>query len=149
MSRLNHKIGTTMIKNILVAMDGSKNSIRALSNTIALAKQTDAEITGLFVVQAFPTELGLVRTVLGKSREKHYKHFMSIAKSMCTKKKVKFLDAIEFGEEGPTIVSFAQKNNYDVIVIGSRGMGKIGELFLGSTSNYVVHSSKIPVLIIK
>jgi len=149
MSRVNYKIDTTMIKNILVALDGSKNSVRALSNAIALAKQTDATITGLFVIQAFPTEMGLSRTILGKSLEKHYKHFMSIAKSMCTKKKVKFVDAIEFGEEGKTIVSIAEKNNYDLIVIGSRGMGKIGELFLGSTSNYVVHSSKIPVLVIK
>lgn len=138
-----------MFKKILVPLDGSKNSIRALSNAIVLAKQTGAAITGLFVIQAFPTEMGLSKTVLGKSLEKHYKHFMSIAKSMCAKKKVKFLDTIEFGEEGSTIVSVAEENNYDMIVIGSRGMGKIGELFLGSTSNYVVHSSKIPVLIIK
>jgi nucleotide-binding universal stress UspA family protein len=56
---------------------------------------------------------------------------------------------VENGEECRTIVSFAHKNNFDLIVIGSRGMGKVGEFFLGSTSNYVVHSSKIPVLIIK
>ncbi|MFQ5475503.1 MAG: universal stress protein [Nitrosopumilus sp.] len=138
-----------MIKNILVALDGSKNSIRALSNAIQLAKQTDASITGLSVIQAFPTEMGVVRTVVGNALSKHYKHFMSIAKMMCTKKDVEFLDVIEYGEEGRTIVSFAQKNNFDLIVIGSRGMGALGKLFLGSTSNYVIHSSKIPVLIIK
>jgi len=138
-----------MIKKILVALDGSKNSIRALSHAITLAKQTDASIIGLSVIQAFPTEMGLVRTIVGKMLSKHYKQFMAIAKRMCTKKNVKFLDSIEFGEEGRTIVSFADKNNVDLIVIGSRGMGKMGELFLGSTSNYVMHSSKIPVLIIK
>jgi len=68
---------------------------------------------------------------------------------MCTKKGIKFLDVVEFGEEGQTIVSFADHNNFDLIVIGSRGMGKLGEVFLGSTSNYVMHSSKIPVMIIK
>jgi len=138
-----------MIKKILVPLDGSKNSIRALSNAIILAKQTGASITGLSVIQAFPTEMGLVRTVVGKILSKHYKQFMAIAKGMCTKKNVEFLDFIEFGEEGRTIVSFAVKNNMDLIVIGSRGMGKLGELFLGSTSNYVMHLSKIPVLIIK
>lgn len=138
-----------MIKKILVALDGSKSSIRALSHAIQIAKQNNASITGLSVIQSYPTELGLLRTVLGKALEKRYKRFMSIAKSMCTKKKVDFIDLIEFGVEGPTIVSIAEKNDYDMIVIGSRGMGKLGELFLGSTSNYVVHSSKIPVLIIK
>lgn len=138
-----------MIKNILVPLDGSKNSIRALKNAIQLAKQTDASITGISVIQSFPTEMGLVRTIVGKALSKHYKRFMPIAKAMCTKGKVEFLDVIEYGEEGRTIVSFAQKNNFDLIVIGSRGMGALGELFLGSTSNYVMHSSKIPVLIIK
>lgn len=138
-----------MIKKILVALDGSKNSIRALSNAIVLAKQTDASITGIFVIQAFPTEMGLIRTMVGKALGKHYKRFMPIAKAMCTRKNVDFLDMIEYGEEGRTIVSFAQKNNFDLIVIGSRGMNSIKEIFLGSTSNYVVHSSKIPVLIVK
>jgi len=138
-----------MIKKILVALDGSQNSIRALSNAIQLAKQTGASITGIFVIQAFPTEMGLMRTIVGRALSKHYKHFIQIAKAMCTKKNIKFLDVVEYGEEGRTIVSFAHKNNFDFIVMGSRGMGKLGELFLGSTSNYVVHSSKIPVLIIK
>ena len=138
-----------MIKKILVALDGSKNSIRALNNAIQLAKQTGASITGISVIQAFPTEMGLVKTVIGKTLNKHYKHFMQIARAMCTKKGVEFFDVVEYGEEGRTIVSFAQKNNFNLIVIGSRGMGKVRELFLGSTSNYVIHSSKIPVLIVK
>ena len=138
-----------MIKKILVALDGSKNSSRALSKAIQLATQTDASIKGISVIQSFPTEMGLVRTNVGKALDKHYKHFMSTAKMMCTKKNVKFSSVIKFGEEGKTIVSYAHKKNYDLIVIGSRGMGTLSELFLGSTSNYVVHSSKIPVLIIK
>ena len=142
--KINHSF-----KKILVALDGSKNSIRALSNTIQLAKQTGASITGMFVIQAFPTEMGLMRTVVGKALSKHYKHFMQTAKTLCTKKDVSFRGMVQYGEEGKTIVSFAHKNNFDLIVVGSRGMGKLGELFLGSTSNYVVHSSKIPVLIIK
>ena len=136
-------------KKILVALDGSKNSIRALSNAIQLAKQTDASITGIFVIQAFPNEMGLMRTVVGKTLSKHYKHFMETSKAMCTKKDVSFRSIVRHGEEGKTIVSFAHKYNFDLLVVGSRGMGSIKAIFLGSTSNYVVHSSKIPVLIIK
>lgn len=137
------------MKKILVALDGSKNSIRALGAAIELAKNSGATITGFSVIQAYPTELGLLRTFIGKRMSQKYKNFFRIAKMMCTKKQVPFLDVIEFGEEGKTIVSFAHKNNFDLIVIGSRGLGKIKEVFLGSTSNYVLHSSKIPVLVVK
>jgi nucleotide-binding universal stress UspA family protein len=136
-------------KKILVALDGSKNSIRALRKAIELANQANSSITGITVIQVAPSETTIIRTVIKKALIKHYKNFSKIAKRMCTKNGVNFLDVVEFGEEGSTIVSFAQKNNFDLIVMGSGGLGKIGEIFLGSTSNHVVHLSKIPVLIVK
>jgi len=60
-----------------------------------------------------------------------------------------FYEKILHGDEGTKIVKFAHDKNLDVIVIGSRGMGSMQEFFLGSTSNYVMHQSKIPVLIVK
>jgi len=138
-----------MIQRILVALDGSKNSIRALRNAIQIANQTESLIIGILVIQSFPTGMGLMKTRTGKEVSKHSKQIMQTAKAMCARKRVKFFETVEYGEEGKTIVSFAQKNEIDLIAIGSRGMGKVGEIFLGSTSNYVVHSSKIPVLIVK
>jgi nucleotide-binding universal stress UspA family protein len=137
------------IKKILVALDGSKNSLRALTESIKLAKQTKASITGIFVIQAFPTETGIIRNVIGNVLSKKSKNFLSMAKSKCKKNNIEFFDVTEFGHEGQTIVSFAEKNKYDIIVIGSRGMGIIKETFLGSTSHYVVHTTKLPVLIVK
>ncbi|MDH3677107.1 MAG: universal stress protein [Nitrosopumilus sp.] len=137
------------VKKILVALDGSKNSLRALTESIKLAKQTKASITGIFVIQAFPTEMGIIRTVIGNVLSKKSKNFLSIAKSRCKKNNIEFFDVTEFGHEGQTIVSFAEKNKYDIIVIGSRGMGIIKETFLGSTSHYVVHTTKLPVLVVK
>ena len=136
-------------KKLLVALDGSKNSLRALNKAIDLAKLLNSAITGIFVIQAFPTEMGVVRTVIGKALSKKSKNFMSIAKAKCKKNNVEFFDFIEYGDEGQTIVSFAEKNHYDMIVIGSRGMGIIKETFLGSTSSHVVHATKIPVLVVK
>ena len=60
-----------MIKNILVALDGSKNSIRALRNAIQFAKQADASITGIFVIHSFPSEMGVIRIMVRKAMSKH------------------------------------------------------------------------------
>ena len=46
-------------------------------------------------------------------------------------------------------MDIAERKNFDLVVIGSRGMGAAKEIFLGSTSNYVLHKSKKPVLIVK
>jgi hypothetical protein len=78
-----------------VALDGAKNSIRALSNGIQRVKQNDVSIIWLSVIQAFATEVSLTRTIVGKKLTIHYKHFMSIAKKMRTKKNVKFMAIVK------------------------------------------------------
>lgn len=53
------------------------------------------------------------------------------------------------GNPALAILDCATKNNCDLIVMGSRGMGAIKELMLGSVSHHVVQQAKIPVLIVK
>ncbi len=75
--------------------------------------------------------------------------FMAKAKKRSAQNGILFDDDIVYGEEGPKIINFATSKSYDIIIIGSRGMSPLKEAFLGSTSNYVLHKSKIPVLIVK
>jgi nucleotide-binding universal stress UspA family protein len=74
---------------------------------------------------------------------------MSKAKIHCGQNGILFVDDITYGDEGPKIINYADNKAYDIIVIGSRGMSSIKEAFLGSTSNYILHKSKVPVLIVK
>ena len=53
------------------------------------------------------------------------------------------------GSPGSEIVKIAQQGKFDMIVIGARGVGGAKEKFLGSTSNYVMHKTKVPVLVVK
>lgn len=137
------------LKKILVPMDGSKNSLRALDKAISLAKQSGSFITGIFVIQNSPSELSTFRALLKKDMNKQYANIAKKAQEICSKNGIDFIDTIEFGKEGPGIVSYAKKNNFDLIVMGSRGLGSMSEIFFGSTSNYVMHESKLPVLIVK
>jgi nucleotide-binding universal stress UspA family protein len=136
-------------KQILVPLDGSKNAFRALDKSITLAKEMDAQITGIFVIQPFPSDTKIIKKMIEDALTKKTKNFMKVAKSKCEKNKVDFLDVIEYGHEGQAIVDFAKKYKFDLIVMGYRGMNPAKEAFLGSTSQFVVHVSKLPVLIVK
>jgi nucleotide-binding universal stress UspA family protein len=56
---------------------------------------------------------------------------------------------ILLGEPGPVIVEYANKEKFDLVVIGSRGLNVLQEMVLGSVSHKVVKRADCPVLIVK
>jgi len=144
-------MGNKKIKNILVPLDGSKNSIRGLDEAIYIARQTQATITGVFA-EYLPPVYVIHNLGLGKDFKKVAKKILESAKTRSAKNGILFkYKMIGSGDPGYDIIQFAhsRKKKFDLIVIGSRGIGSVKEFFLGSVSNYVVHKSKIPVLIVK
>ena len=137
------------IKKILVPLDGSKNSLRGLDEAIYLARQCQATITGLYVVPLAKPVTDSQISYLEKYLLNNSSKFMSKAKIRAAQNGIVFDDDVIYGDEGPKIINYSNKKLYDIIVIGSRGIGSIKEIFLGSTSNYVLHKSQIPVLIVK
>ena len=137
------------IKKILVPLDGSKNSLRGLDEAIYLARQCQAVITGLYVIPIFPRNLLDAIMPFQIHLTKEARKFMDNAKVRCGQKGIAFKSKIIFGSPTIEINEFSQKGKFDIIVIGSRGQSGLKEVFLGSTSNYVLHKSKIPVLIVK
>ncbi len=138
------------ISKILVPLDGSKNSIRGLETAITLAKSCGATITGFYAIYAPPhSEFRGIGSV-EKALNTQVKKFMNEAKILASKNGIGFKEKIARGEIGYNIVKAAQgKNKFDLIVIGSRGRSSTKEMFFGSVSNYVIHTSKIPVLVVK
>ncbi len=136
-------------KKILVPVDGSKNSTRGLERAIEIAKESKAEITGFYVFH-LPLLAGVNYTQKMKD-EAQIKAAKTIGSAMkCAQHAgASFKCKTAGGHTGSEIVKFAQSGKYDMIVIGARGMGGVREAFLGSTSNYVMHKTKIPVLIVK
>jgi len=137
------------IKKILVPLDGSANSFRGLDEAINLARQCQATITGYYVLPVSKPRVDEPISSLEKVFLDNAAKFMNKAKTRAAKKGILFYDRISYGDEGSKIVEFSKRNNFDLIVIGSRGRGSAKEVFLGSTSNYVMHKSKKPVMIIK
>ena len=137
------------IKKILVPLDGSANSFRGLDVAIHMARENHATITGLYVVGMAKPRTNEPISSLEKILLDNAQKIMKKAKLRAAKKGILFYDRVSYGNDGERIVDVAQKKNFDLIVIGSRGMGAAKEIFLGSTSNYVLHKSKKPVLIVK
>jgi len=140
------------IETILVPLDGSKNSVRGLDQAISLARQNQSTITGLFV-KSIPAVYVLHPIVfLGKGIDKAAKKILESAKIRAAKRGIMFKGVSKRGADpGFDIVQYAhdKKNKIDMIVIGARGMGFAREVLLGSISNYVIHKSKMPVLLVK
>lgn len=139
----------TKFNKILVPLDGSKNSIRGLDRAIEIAKGTNAEITGFYVFH-LPLAAGIKYTQKMKN-DAQSKAIKAIGPAMKRAEKAgaSFKYKTSGGHTGSEITKFAQTGKYDMIVIGARGMGGAKEAFLGSTSNYVMHKTNIPVLVVK
>lgn len=137
------------IKNILVPLDGSKNSLRGLERAIYLALSCQARITGVTVVGHLPVSGIHNVSAWRKNWVKQAKKDLDKAKRIAARDGVDLREKICYGNPGSEIVKVASKNKADLIVIGARGMGGIKETFLGSTSQYVAHKTKVPVVIVK
>lgn len=144
-----------MYKKILVPIDGSKNSFAALAHAAAMARSFAAEIS-IFYVSPLSQQVPLYHQVKGDKIPANSStdpvNFAKTIISEALKHIPEDLPARTYNETGePRIVitEFAHKHSYDMIVIGSRGLGTISGLLMGSVSNYVIHHATCPVLVVR
>ena len=115
------------IKNILVPLDGSKNSLRGLDKAIAIAKDSKATITGIYVFH-LPRLAGIKLT---KNMEKDARdkatRVIGIAKGRVEKNGILYKWKTTAGKTGDAIVNTAKGIRADMIVMGARGLGAAKE----------------------
>jgi len=151
----------TRIRKILVPVDDSKPSFRALDNAINLAKFTESEIIILHVLPTDVSSLSMVDLMKPLSSIKSIGYEEKIKKIgqkiidkaslRCKQNKTKYSSKLISGNPAFDTIKFAhnKKNSIDLIVMGSKREGHAEEILLGSVSYHVVDKSKIPVLIVK
>ncbi len=143
-----------MIKNrfkkILLPLDGSLNSIRGLNEAISLARQTEAKITGIHIIPRFLRFEAQKTKYYRAQLARDAKRYLDKARTSAARNGVDFIDKVATSRDKvQTIVGFAKKNKFDIIVIGSRGLGSPKADYLGSVAHGIVNSSRIPVLVVK
>jgi len=136
------------IKHILVALDDSDTSKVGLDKAINIAKLSGAKITGVNAVVVLPTLVSTVtnyRDYLTKEAEK----MLNSSKEYCEKQGIQFTSKVLQGSPASEIAEFAEKQDVDLVVIGSRGHSGIKGAILGSVANSLVNKSKVSVLVVK
>lgn len=141
------------IRRILAPLDGSENSIRSLKYALDLAKQCQASVIGLHVITDLSLFTAVHAIIVTESKWPSYvKDLMKEVRKLVKKSNVPFEEIVIGGKTaGYDLVTFAnsKSNGIDIIVIGKRGIGFPKELFLGSTTSFVLNKSKVPVLVVK
>jgi nucleotide-binding universal stress UspA family protein len=138
---------------LMVPIDGSEASIRALEHAIALAKGRGVELS-LLNVHPDPIVYGEIQVYVPMDRllEEQRKHSEALLAPAMQKVKtagVPHTIEIESGDAATTIARRADTLKCDGIVMGTRGMGAIANLLLGSVAAKVVHLANVPVTLVK
>ncbi len=155
-----------LFDKILVPLDGSEHSLRALEIAVQIAKKFGGKITLIHVysvsvgpvIMPEPTTLTppmipvMTPAEVSKTVEATRKAGTSILTDGEQKVKAERVQVETMLKEGHTvqeIVRTAKEGKFDLIVIGGRGISKIRELLLGSVTDGVIHHAHCPVLVIK
>lgn len=139
-----------MYNNILLAADGSENSLRAAQEAIKIASLDEKCVIEVVIVIDFSQVKNEVLHAKGKEelellRRKKLLPIEDKLKYSNLSYKIKTLR----GEPGPIIVEYANKGNFDLVIVGSRGLNSLQEMVLGSVSHKIAKRVECPVLIVK
>ncbi len=148
-----------MISQILVAVDGSSHADRAVDFAAELATRFDARLTIMNVVpfvSTVPLALGSYAELEGlyaESRdvlEDAGEQIVDAAAQRAGKAGAMNIETrVEFGSPAGSVCDVAEAINADVVVLGRRGLGDFGGLFLGSVTHKVAHSAECTVVTVK
>ena len=157
-----HNSNSVSVKRILVATDGSASSIRAANFAIHLCKLEKADLVilhvlpdikqgGVIGLRAKYGDLKMVSAFLQAKAHEANKWIEPIQKNA---KKNGVSSKIEILENDGTsvvgiITKYAQKNQIDLIALGTRGLSKFKRLLVGSVTSAITSHSPCPVLLVK
>ena len=141
-----------LFSKILVAVDGSSYSNKALEHALGLSKKHDSRVLILHVVVSPVQVYGIEGTVALEPEKRltdEGRNVLRNAEGLAKSRGVKVESKLVEGHPVEEIVREAGEGTYDLVIVGSRGLGRVKSFLLGSVSDRVSHYCKCPVLIVK
>jgi len=130
------------LSSLLVCIDGSEHSIKALKYAVNFAESLGSKITLLNVQERRLYDYS------SKTAEEVAERILSKALNAVGGKGLEIDKKVEFGVPSDKIVEVAAKGNYELIIVGSRGLGTVRRFLLGGISDDVCNKAKCSVLIV-
>ncbi|MCR6546842.1 universal stress protein [Dehalobacterium formicoaceticum] len=141
-----------MFKKIMVAIDGSEHSIKAIDASIELAKKENSQVEVIYVVPIltrYTRDYAQMMPKLESNLREDAQKIMNEATERFKDTGIEYTTSIKTGDAADEIIREAEQRGTEVIVMGSRGLGAISRFFLGSVSNKVLTHAPCSVLIIR
>ena len=143
-------IGELALHRLLVAIDGSDNAELALTAAVTAARRDHATITLITVAPdlalspatwsvSIPCQLD--QTELDNDARKRVDEALARIPA-----DISVHTICRRGKAGPEIIRAAKEGDYDAIILGARGVGRVGAM-MGSVSSYVLHHADIAVFV--
>lgn len=133
---------------IVVAVDGSAGSARALEWAVALAVDLGAEVVAVHALGLLDELEPGTKVPAQAHREEIRRRFEGVWCAALDAEEVPARRLLRDGSAVPVLLAVADEVDADLVVLGSRGLGGYPELLLGSTSTQVAQQSHRPVAII-
>ncbi|ANU16838.1 universal stress protein [Planococcus maritimus] len=139
-----------MYQNILLAVDGSENSARAAKEAVKIASLVDgAEVTVVYVSDYKEDANEVIHDAAAMEFDLARKKKIQPVAELLDREQIFHQVEVLHGIPGPAIVKMTKEKQYDLVVIGSRGLSPIREVMLGSVSHKVVNHAECPVLVVR
>jgi nucleotide-binding universal stress UspA family protein len=146
-----------MFRNILVGLDGSEVSQRALLEAIDQARIWNAKLQSIYVystavfndLSANPPVTSDTSYEIEGRLQKEGENVLESSRKCCAEKGITTTTHMKYGDPGTEIISLAEKERCDLIIVGSHGKGDLNRLILGSVSSFVVTHNKGMTLVVR
>jgi nucleotide-binding universal stress UspA family protein len=143
-----------MFQNVLVPLDGSADAEHARLQAVDLARAENARLTLFTAVQPPPPTLyasagsAVLLTDLAEAARAEAEKILHTAAER-TPEDILSGSVLSGKPPRPAIIQQIESGRHDLVVMGSRGLGELSSMLLGSVSHYVLHHSPVPVLIMR
>lgn len=142
---------------LLITVDGSDLALRAINHAVKVLRGWGGQSAAgaeAHVLNIQPSVRGNVGMFVSKDdlQDYHREEGMKViepARALLEQAGVKCVPHIGVGDPGPTIDHYARDLGVDMIIMGTRGLGNIADMLLGSTSEDVLRLTDRPVLLVK
>ncbi len=141
-----------MFLNILVAVDGSDHAAHALRTAVQLTQEEHARLTVMTAVPPAPalaqlSAAGVAMTEIADLLGETGKRIRAQIDELPSDISVQSL--VMAGHPAHAILEHLREGRYDLLVMGTRGLGRMGSALLGSVSQAVLHEAEVPVLVVR